>query len=192
MHLERILPYSKTLLQKVVKRHDVVIDATAGNGHDTLYLAQLVGANGHVYSFDVQKEALLKTKEKLAMHDIHHVSLIHDGHQHVKQYVSKNHAGHISAAIFNLGYLPGSDHSITTQGETTFTAINEMLDLLAVNGVIILVVYHGHEQGKHEKSFLQHELAKLDQKKVSVLQYQFLNQIGDAPFIIALEKMKKD
>ena len=110
--LERVLPFSKQLLQKVVNSGDVVIDATAGNGYDTLFLAELVGQTGHVYSFDVQEEAMTSTKAKLDDENIHHVTLIHDGHQHVLNYVKQP----ISAAIFNLGYLPGSDQSITTHG----------------------------------------------------------------------------
>ncbi|HAX73577.1 MAG TPA: 16S rRNA (cytosine(1402)-N(4))-methyltransferase [Firmicutes bacterium] len=189
MILERILPYSKTLLKQAVECGDVVIDGTAGNGHDTLFLAQLVGDSGHVYSFDVQETAVENTKQRLLEHGVNHVTVVHDGHQHVKKYMTPNHQS-VSAAIFNLGYLPGSDHSITTQGETTLTAIKEILTLLKVNGIIVLVVYHGHEQGKLEKSYLLEQLSQLDQKQVSVLEYRYLNQKGDAPFILALEKVK--
>ncbi|MGL4335734.1 MAG: class I SAM-dependent methyltransferase [Turicibacter sp.] len=190
MILERILPYSKTLLRQVVKKGDVVIDATAGNGYDTIYLAQLVGENGHVYSFDVQESAIRNTQARLDELNIKQATLIHDGHQHVKHYLPKSCDGLISAAIFNLGYLPGSDHLVTTEGETTLQAIHDILDLLQVNGVIILVIYHGHAKGKLEKNFLLEHLSTFEQKSVSVLEYRFLNQKGDAPFIIAIEKQK--
>ena len=186
MILKRILPYSKFLLEQVIQPGDVVVDATAGNGHDTLYLSTLVGKVGHVYSFDVQSEALASTQQKLDEKQLTNVTLIHDGHQHVRHYVKVP----VRAAIFNLGYLPGSDHSITTQGESTLKAIHELLDILEINGIIVLVVYHGHEQGKLEKNFLMESLQTLDQKQVSVLQYRYMNQKGDAPFIIALEKLK--
>ena len=186
MILKRILPYSKFLLQEVVSSGDVVVDATAGNGHDTLFLSELVGESGAVYSFDIQEEALHSTQQKLNERNIENVTLIHDGHQHVKNYLNQE----ISAAIFNLGYLPGANHEITTEGETTLTAIHELLTLLKSNGLIVLVVYHGHEQGKLEKNFLLTELQKLSQKEVNVLQYQYLNQVGDAPFIIAIEKLR--
>ncbi len=186
MILKRILPYSKFLLEQVIQADDHVVDATAGNGHDTIYLANLVGEKGHVYSFDVQEEAIVSTQAKLDEKNISNVTLVHDGHQNVKNYVTRP----ISAAIFNLGYLPGSNHEITTQGETTLQAIHALLELLKINGIIVLVVYHGHEQGKLEKHFLMEELQKLEQKHVSVLQYRYMNQKGDAPFIIALEKLK--
>ena len=76
--LERILPFSKHLLERALSPGDVAIDGTAGNGHDTLFLAELVGETGHVYSFDVQKEAIINTQHKLEAANLTQVSLIHD------------------------------------------------------------------------------------------------------------------
>ena len=182
--LERVVPFSKQLLQKVVNSGDIVIDATAGNGYDTLFLAELVGQTGHVYSFDVQEEAMTSTKAKLNEEHINHVTLIHDGHQHVLNYVKQP----ISAAIFNLGYLPGSDQSITTHGETTWKAVTDMLGLLKKNGIIILVIYHGHDEGKIERHYLEQCFETLDPKTTQVLTYQFINR-KTAPFIVAIEKL---
>ena len=182
--LERVLPFSKQLLEKAVNSGDVVIDATAGNGYDTLFLAQLVGETGHVYSFDVQEEAITSTKIKLKEENIHHVSLVHDGHQRVLNYVQQP----ISAAIFNLGYLPGSDQTITTNGHTTWEAVTHMLSLLKKNGIIILVIYHGHDEGKLERHYLEQCFETLDPKTTQVLTYQFINR-KTAPFIVAIEKL---
>ena len=135
MKLERVLPYVKTLLKSTVTPGDHVIDATAGNGHDSLFLAQLVGMSGHVYSFDVQESAIESTLLRLAdWRD--NTTVIHAGHETIKNYV---HA-EISAAVFNLGYLPGADHSIITRPETTIKAIESCLKLLKVGGLIVLVV----------------------------------------------------
>ncbi|WP_144510872.1 class I SAM-dependent methyltransferase [Bacillus sp. FJAT-22090] len=189
MRLKRVLPFAKELLASVIKPGDIVVDATAGNGHDTLFLENLVGVSGHVYAFDVQQEAIQSTSDKLEQAGlIGHVSLIHDGHENVAKYVS----GEVAAAIFNLGYLPGSDHEIVTRGASTIKAIESLLHLLKVGGLIILVVYYGHEGGKEEKDALLSFVQQLPQSYAHVLSYQFLNQQNNPPFIIAIEKMKSE
>lgn len=187
MRLKRVLPFAKELLASVIESGDIAVDATAGNGHDTLFLSSLVGESGHVYAFDVQKEAIQSTADKLEQAGlIGKMSLIHDGHENVAKYVPEG----VSAAIFNLGYLPGSDHEIVTRGTSTIQAIESILKLLKVGGLIVLVVYHGHEGGKEEKDILLSFVQNLPQSYAHVLSYQFLNQQNDPPFIIAIEKMK--
>src|SRR4051794_38219274 len=127
MILERVLPYVKTLLQSCVTEGDRVIDATAGNGHDTYFLADLVKPTGHVYSFDIQQSAINATRERLGNLN-QQVTLIQSGHEQVKNFVSDE----IAAAVFNLGYLPGSDHNIITRPDTTIQAIDGCLDLLKI------------------------------------------------------------
>ncbi len=99
------------------------------------------------------------------------------------------HKGHIDAAIFNLGYLPKGDKSIVTKPDTTIQAINSLLSLMSIEGIIVLVIYHGHSEGQIEKHALLDYLSTLDQKHAQVLQYQFLNQRNHAPFICAIEKI---
>lgn len=185
MKLERILPFSKSLIDSYVKENSIVIDATCGNGNDTFYLAQKV-PKGHVYGFDIQKEAIENTQYKVKKFS--NVSLIHDGHENIKQYVQHEHLGKIDAAIFNLGYLPKGDKSIVTKPNTTIKAIEDIFNLMQVEGIIILVIYHGHEEGKIERDQLLKYLYNMDQQKAHVLQYQFINQKNSAPFICAIEK----
>lgn len=187
MILKRILPFTKELLTSVVNPGDTVVDATAGNGHDTLFLAELVGENGHVFSFDVQADAIQASTERIEKANLQsRTSFILDGHEKVSDYVQTE----VAAAIFNLGYLPGSDHGIVTKGNSTITAIESLLALLKIGGLIVLVVYHGHPGGKEEKDVLLEYVKQLPQSYVHVLCYQFLNQQNDPPFIIAIEKMK--
>lgn len=183
MTLDRILPYTKYILKKAVNLGDNVIDATVGNGNDTRYLSELVGEDGRVFGFDVQQEAISNTKYKLDADNIQNVYLIHDGHENVLKYIS----GEISAAIFNLGYLPGSDKSVTTNGNTTWKAVIDILTLLKQGGIIVLVIYHGHEAGKMERDAIEMEVAKLDPAKTEVLRYEFLNKM-DAPYVIVIER----
>lgn len=185
MTLDRILPFTKYLLEKSIVAGDCVVDATCGNGYDTVFLSQLVGDSGRVFAFDVQKEAIDATDQRLKEVGIGYVDLILDGHENVKQYVDSE----IAAAIFNLGYLPGSDQTITTSGETTWAAVVDLLPLLKVGGLIILVIYHGHKAGKIERDQIERLIETLDVGATSVLKYEFLNKVS-APYMIAIEKTR--
>ncbi|RKJ14725.1 methyltransferase domain-containing protein, partial [Butyricicoccus sp. 1XD8-22] len=133
MKLQRVLQYAQFLLSEVIEEGDIAVDATAGNGHDTLFLAKLVGKTGHVYAFDIQQEAIEATKVRLKEHGLSDRStVILDGHQHVENYVKDKIAG----VVFNLGYLPGANHDIITKGETTIQAIDSLLGLLKVGGMM--------------------------------------------------------
>ena len=188
MKLERVLQYAQTLLKSAVDEGDIAVDATAGNGHDTLFLAQLVGDDGFVYAFDVQKQAVDATLHRLLDNALEHRALVlKNGHENVAKYVNKPVAG----AIFNLGYLPGSDHEVITRPNTTIQALESLLKLLKIGGIIVLVIYHGHEGGKEERDEVIRFVSELPQKYIHVLRYEFLNQKNDPPFVIALEKVKE-
>ncbi|GAB2543792.1 tRNA 5-(aminomethyl)-2-thiouridylate-methyltransferase MnmM [Gracilibacillus alcaliphilus] len=184
--MHSIIHYSHQLLTEIIQPGDTVIDATCGNGHDTLKLAELVTATGQVYAFDIQDQAIINTRRKLTDKGIRHVELIHDGHEHIDQYIQDQP---IAAAIFNLGYLPKADHSIITVPDTTITALSTLLQSLRKNGRVVLVIYHGHPGGTEEKEQVLAYCQSLDQKQFQVLQYQFINQINLPPFIIAIEKI---
>lgn len=188
MKLERVLQYAQTLLKSAISHGDIAVDATAGNGHDTLFLAGLVGDDGFVYAFDVQKQAVDATLHRLLDNALEHRAVVlKDGHENVAKYVDKP----ISGAIFNLGYLPGSDHEVITRPNTTIQALKSLLKLLKVGGIIVLVIYHGHEGGKKERDEVIRFVSDLPQKYIHVLRYEFLNQKNDPPFVIALEKVKE-
>lgn len=189
MKLDGILPFARLLLQKAVKPGDIAVDATLGNGHDTLFLAELVGESGHVYGFDIQKAAVESTTERLSKNEVlNRVSLFHKGHEEIRSSISTKHKGKITGAIFNLGYLPGGDKSIVTTANTTKLAIEQIIELLAPEGIIILVIYHGHQEGAIERDELLNYVEELDQQRVHVLQYKFINQKNNPPFIVAIEK----
>lgn len=188
MKLERVLQYAQTLLKSAISNGDIAVDATAGNGHDTLFLAGLVGDDGFVYAFDVQKQAVDATLHRLLDNALEHRAVVlKDGHENLAKYVDKP----VSGAIFNLGYLPGSDHEVITRPNTTIQALESLLKLLKVGGIIVLVIYHGHEGGKKERDEVIRFVSDLPQKYIHVLRYEFLNQKNDPPFVIALEKVKE-
>jgi tRNA A58 N-methylase Trm61 len=189
MKLQRILPFTKQLLEKAVTNGAVVVDATLGNGHDTLFLAGLVGENGRVYGFDVQEDAIHSSSERLKQNGFEdRVTIFHAGHEQLSQLIPVEHHGKVTAAIFNLGYLPGSDKTIVTKPETTIAAIQQLLEIMLPEGIIILVIYHGHAEGAVERDALLTYCQEIDQKKAHVLQYRFINQENNPPFIVAIEK----
>lgn len=189
MKLDGILPFARNLLEKAATQGDVVIDATAGNGHDTLYLANLVGPNGTVYSYDIQEQAIQHTRERLNAHGAtDQVTLFHKSHDQIETTIPAEHHGKIKAAIFNLGYLPGADKAVVTKPSSTLEAIKQIFSLLAKGGIIVLVIYHGHPEGKTERDAVLDYARTLDQQTAHVLEYRFINQKNDPPFIVAIEK----
>nr|WP_295970936.1 class I SAM-dependent methyltransferase [uncultured Bacillus sp.] len=189
MKLERILPFARTLLYKAVSPGDAVVDGTMGNGHDTELLGELVGETGHVFGFDIQENAVRNSQKRIAERQFtNRVTFFQKGHEHLYESIPPQYHGKITAAIFNLGYLPGGDKSIVTQPDTTIAAIEQLLAIMAPEGIIVLVIYHGHPQGAIERDTLLQYAEQLDQKEAHVLQYRFLNQVNNPPFILAIEK----
>ncbi len=187
--LERVIPFSHNLLKDALRPGDIAIDATGGNGHDTALLAGLVGQDGTIYSFDIQKQALANTAERLkALSLDSRVQLCLDSHSNLQQHIPEKRLEKIQAAIFNLGYLPGGDKSIVTSADTTISALEQLLNFMKPGALIILVVYPGHPEGKNECDELLSYVKSLDQQSVSVLQYGFINQKNNPPFVLALEK----
>lgn len=184
-YLTKVTDLNKVLLEDVINEGDIVIDATMGNGYDTKYLAEKVGENGLVYSFDVQEEAIKSTKKRLEKAQlIDRVNLILDGHQNMDMYVNKE----VSCVMFNLGYLPRAKHQVITKPETTLEAIKKSLELLKPNGVVSIAIYTGHEGGMEECDEVFGYVSNLDQSEYSVLNCNFVNQINHPPRLIMIEK----
>lgn len=175
-------------MKQVIRRGDHVIDATAGNGHDTLFLAQLVGESGHVTAFDIQSQALENTKKRLEQAGAdRQVTLILDGHQNMKQYVK----GPVKAVTFNFGYLPGGDHGICTHADTSIAAILSALDLISEDGMVLLGIYYGGDSGFEEKDGLMEFLKTLDPHEYSVLCHDFINYPNCPPLAVRIIKEKR-
>jgi predicted methyltransferase len=188
MSLCEILPFARSLIQQVVQPGDLVVDATMGNGHDTLFLANLVGPSGTVLAYDIQFIALQKTKKRLEdAQCLTQVRLFCKGHQtavdELEQYQQP-----LSAAMFNLGYLPGGDRSIVTRPETTLLALRGIVRFLKPGGLITVVIYSGHHGGKEEANALLDELSGWNHNQYNIMRYQWLNRPNHPPFLIAIEK----
>lgn len=175
----------KEVISKHVKPSDTVVDATIGNGFDTLFLAEKVAPNGKVYGFDIQNQAIQITTEKLKLHNLLHcVELIQDSHENMTKYIM----GNIKACLFNLGYLPNSDKSIITKKESTIKAIDSALKILEPKGIISILCYYGHEGGLDEKIALEDYLQILNSKKYDVVSITNINRLNSPPILYFVKK----
>ena len=95
----------------------------------------------------------------------------------------------VKAVVFNLGWLPGSDHTVTTHWETTRTAVSKALDLLLPRGVLVLCAYPGHEEGNRERQELSSYLAGLSNRQWNVLRQIFLNAGPGAPECFVVQRL---
>jgi predicted O-methyltransferase YrrM len=184
--LLRALDFSRERVARVLKQGDRALDATCGNGKDTVFLAGCVGARGKVYAFDIQEQAVTKTRELLAARGMaERVALFLEDHARLLDLVQEP----LGAAMFNLGYLPGSDHGLITRPKTTLPALKGALSLLVPGGLVSVVAYRGHPGGQEEANRVQAFLESLAQHEFSVLQYRFLNQANDPPELFLVEKL---
>lgn len=189
MNIEGILSYARSLMQRVIRPGSIAIDGTVGNGHDTLFLAELVGENGHVFGFDIQEQAILHTKKLLVENKVEERAILFQkGHETIEDSLPAEFHGKINGAMFNLGYLPGGDKTVVTKPETTIAAINQLINMMAKGGILALVIYPGHEEGAIERDQVLEFAKGLDQTVVHVLQYGFINQKNNPPFLLAFEK----
>lgn len=176
----------KLVLDKL-KDSYCILDATAGNGNDTLFLAENSPAQAKIYAFDIQQSALNATKTKLQEGAfLEKVSLILASHDKVAEYIKDK----IDIAMFNLGYLPGGDHMITTSAETTIAALQATVSLLNVNGIIAITAYAGHEAGAIEYNQLVTFLTNLPVKNFTVVCYRMINHSKTAPVLYLIEKVR--
>lgn len=179
-----LLATEKQLITAHLKPGGVAVDFTMGNGHDTLWLSRAVGEQGKVYAFDVQRQALDSTRALLeAEHAPQNYTLILDSHHNCEKYVKEP----ICVGMFNLGWLPGGDKSITTLRETTLPAVQAAVRLLDTDGGILLAVYPGHEEGRAEGELITEFLSTLDRRKICCSKFQIVNS-PTSPFFFLIEK----
>ncbi len=164
-----------------IREGDTVIDATCGAGQDTAALAKAVGRTGKVYAFDIQKKALLLTEARLHSHGLFNVKLM------MKSFVSMGESvpeGSAAAVVFNLGYLPGGDHTITTTENITIEGLNAALRAIRPGGIVTVVLYDGHEEGVKEKQHVLDWASKLDSGRYHAVFADMLNQNNHPPEIL--------
>ena len=179
-----LLQLEKQLIAPHLRAGGVCVDFTMGNGHDTLFLANAVGETGKVYAFDVQAQARDNTRDRLqAAGVLDRCTLILDSHHRVKEYVREP----ICAGMFNLGFLPGADKSLTTLRKTTLPAVQSAMELLEPDGGLLIAVYPGHEEGRLEGEMLAEFFAKQNRYHYCASRFQILNS-PTSPFFFLIER----
>lgn len=149
----RLTDRAHDYLSRQLRPGDRALDATAGNGHDSLYMAQLVGLQGHLIAIDIQQAAIDRTRMRLqAAHCCAQTELLVADHSQALQSLRSQYAQALSAIIFNLGYLPGSDQRIQTHAQSTLDALNAAGVLLKPDGLLLVTAYRGHDGGQTEAS----------------------------------------
>jgi hypothetical protein len=166
---------------------ELAIDATAGNGHDTSLLAELVGSEGRVIAFDLQKIAIETTREKLKSEGLlERVSLHHSCHTEIAKFAAPQSAKII---VFNLGYLPGADRAMTTGTERTLIALAASLEILKPNGLLAVVCYPGHTPGDEESAAVEDFFNTLPNHRTA--KYSLTGTLNPAPFLLLARNGRK-
>ena len=149
------------LVAEAIAPGDFVVDATAGNGYDTLFLANQVGPTGRVMGIDLQPTAIERTAGRIATAGVTNVSLHVDSHDRLSQLVPTEFQGQVAAVMFNLGYLPRGDKTVITATESTIEAVFQSLEMLKSGGVVSIMAYTGHDGGLSETLAVQELIESL-------------------------------
>lgn len=175
----QITEWCHHFLREQVRPGDLCIDGTMGTGRDTQLLCQLVGETGRVEAFDIQQKALEITRERLRKAKVpENYRLHHCSHIHMQEYVRE---GTVSCIVFNLGYLPGGDHRMATQANSTIEALEQGLRLLRKGGIISLCIYSGGDSGYEERDRVLAFLENLDCRRYLVICSAYYNRPNDPP-----------
>lgn len=179
------VPLSHLALRTFLQTGDRAVDATCGNGGDTLLLAELVGPRGKVWAFDIQQQAICHTLARLEEAGLaERVELHAAGHEQMPEHVIDG----VAAVVFNLGYLPGGERTIITRPETTLAALEHSLGLLLPGGIVAITVYPGHDGGSRERELIETWVAGLAPRCFYCWRMAQMNSASAAPYFILIQK----
>ena len=166
------------------------MDGTLGNGHDSVFLANLVGDSGKVLGFDVQAAAVETARQRLLDHGLDdRVTLRKQSHEHMADELDVLSWPPVKVMMFNLGYLPGSDKSVITEMGSTLKALDGSINALADGGALSIVAYRGHSGGSSEYEVVQSWVDALDPEKFFCARYErWLNKRGQTPVLLWVKR----
>ena len=186
-----------TLAHQCVAAHlpvgAIAIDATTGNGHDSVFLAQRVGPTGLVYGFDLQATALEYTRQRLQQAKVSTtLQLIHASHARMAEFIAPAHQGKVHAIMFNLGYLPGGDKTLITDTPSTLSALAQALPLLAPAGILTILAYPGHAGGAQETAAVADWFAQLSATHFATELHLSQRHQESAPRLFCIKKLAEN
>ena len=164
------------IIKKYLNNFDAAVDATLGNGYDTDFLCNNFKK---VFSFDIQNGPIENYKVK----NRDNVTLVNSSHENLKAFINCK----IDCIMYNLGFLPGGDKSITTEATSTILSIKEALTLLSPGGIISIAIYTGHEEGKIEEVAILEFVKNLPKREYGVMIHLFINRTN-SPMLVIIEK----
>lgn len=173
----KLTEFAKQILLENIINKNISVDFTLGRGNDTIFLSENFN---FVYSFDIQRECIDDFRDK----NIKNVKLILDTHSNVDKYLNSFDCG-----MYNLGYLPQGNKSITTLKETTILSLEKSVNMLNVGGVISIILYVGHDEGKYESESVLNFCGKLDNKKFNVAHLNYINK-NSPPSLVLINKVR--
>lgn len=183
----QITEWIHSFLEDHVKPGDLCIDATMGNGNDTALLSKLAEDTGRVIAFDIQREALEHTGEKLLLEKCpENYELVLASHERMGEYAKENS---VSCITFNLGYLPGGDHALSTRADSSIRAIETGLGLLKKRGLMTVCIYSGGDSGFEEKEAVLSYIKGLDPKRYLVIVSEYANRPNHPPVPVLIIKL---
>lgn len=186
--MNRLTDRAHEICGAVLSSGDVAIDATLGNGYDTLFLANAVGSDGCVYGFDIQERAVDLTSEQLGEPLRSRVKLLRESHAEMETFIAEEDRGRIQVIMFNLGYLPGGEKEITTRTDSTLSAIKAACRLLHPEGVISIIAYPGHDAGQKETEAVASYLNDLTGNGWSYIMIEAIPGSDSAPRMFVLRR----
>lgn len=185
-----------TTIKHVLTPTSFAIDATVGNGYDTLFLSQYIREREHIYAFDIQIQAIHTTHSRLRQYNmLHTTKLFHIGHEtmwHTLNLYTKGNPPRCSAILFNLGYLPHSDKQCITQAQTTCLGLAQALQLLALYGILSIHTYHGHPGGYEEYQQVLEWISHLSRKQYHVFALEQKNKLSHHEVVFFVQKISEE
>lgn len=174
------------LVKEALREGDLAIDATAGNGHDSAFLAECVGASGRVIAFDIQPEAIDQARRHVTECGFaDRVEFHQESHTRITAHAAP---GTVAAVMFNLGYLPGGDHTIATECSETLIAIDQVATVMKPGGLLSIACYPGHVAGAGEAAAVEDKLILLSHHGWRVAAYKMCGTLRPAPFLLLASK----
>lgn len=191
--LPRLTEMAHSLVSLWLRPGDIAIDATAGNGHDTLMMARLVGPTGQIMAVDIQPEGLVNTRLRLEEENLFsdNVRLVHASHADLEHLTPADWFGHVRVIMFNLGFRPHAERAVATQLVSTLSALGQSLGILAEGGLLSVILYRVHDGGEQETQAILEWAFGLDDTLWHVARYDLPNIRSRPPILIAITRRKR-
>lgn len=150
-----------------------------------------------MHCLDVQPVAIEGTKARLhGCRDLERAILDQRVHYHCQSFTTfpaplGNKDYLAKAVVYNLGYLPNGDKSITTRTEDTLESLNNVVregGILAPQGLLSIMCYTGHKEGQREAQAVQDYMQELDMNKWRVFAHVPVNRPG-SPLLITAARL---